>query len=131
MCPINVPLYDAKVPACEAELFFQMSGEKTACRRKQLLHHSTPTMHRHGTMWFYHFPEQQQVTIRCPTRSGWITFSKVLADTGVVHNATSCIIAANKVLTLPELQGTSQLQADVPLAVLNGLILHVVQPRGA
>jgi len=91
VCPINVPLYDAKVPACEANLFFQMSGEKTACRRK-LLHHTTPTMHRHGTMWFYHFPEQRSVTIRCPSGSGWITFSKVLFDTGVIHNATACII---------------------------------------
>jgi hypothetical protein len=52
LCPIYVPLYDAKVPACEAESFFQMSGKKTACWRKLLLHHSTPTMHRHGTTWF-------------------------------------------------------------------------------
>ena len=25
VCPINIPLYDAKVPACDAELFFQTS----------------------------------------------------------------------------------------------------------
>jgi len=61
VCPINVPLYDAKVLACEAELFFQMSGETPACRKKLLLRHSTPTMHRHGIMWFYHFSEQRQV----------------------------------------------------------------------
>jgi hypothetical protein len=80
-------------------------------------------------MWFYHFPEQRQVTIRCPTRSGWITFSKVLADTGVVHNATSCIIAANKVLTLPELQGTSQLRVDVPMLYLTDLSSMLSNPE--
>jgi glutamate synthase domain-containing protein 2 len=31
MFSINVPLYDAKLSACEAELFFQMSGKTTAC----------------------------------------------------------------------------------------------------
>jgi hypothetical protein len=40
VCPINVPFYDAKVPACEAELFFHISREIPACRRKLLLHHS-------------------------------------------------------------------------------------------
>jgi len=31
VCPINDPLYHAKVFACEAEFFFQMSGKTTAC----------------------------------------------------------------------------------------------------
>jgi hypothetical protein len=52
VCPINIPLYDAKVPACDAELFFQTSGEKSACMRKLLLHYSTLIMYRYGTMWF-------------------------------------------------------------------------------
>jgi len=114
VCPINVPLYDAKLPACEAELFFQISGENPACRRKLLLHHSTPTMHLHRAMWFYHFPEQRQVTIRCPHGSERITFSEVLSETGVIHNATAGNIAANEVRTLTELHGTSQVRSDVP-----------------
>jgi len=118
VCPFNIPLYDAKVPACEAELFFQISGEKPACRRKMLLHHSTPTAHRHGAMCFYHFPEQRQVTIRCPHGSQWIPFSEFLSETGVIRNATACIITANEVRTLPELHGTSQVRTDVPTLYL-------------
>jgi len=34
VCPINVPIYDDKIPACEAQIFFQLSGEKPACKRK-------------------------------------------------------------------------------------------------
>ena len=118
VCPFNVPLYDAKVSAFEAELFLQISGEKPACRRKLLLHHSTPTTHRHGPMWFYHFPEQPQVTMCCSHGSEWITFSEVLSETGVIHNATACTIAATEIRTLPELHGTSQVRTDVPTLYL-------------
>jgi len=79
-----------------------------------------PTMHRHGTMWLYQFPERP-VTIRCPSGFVWITSNKVLFDTGVIHNATACIIAANEIGTLAELHGTSQLRTDVPTLYLPDL----------
>ena len=122
VCPFNVPLYDAKVSAFEAELFLQISGEKPACRRKLLLHHSTPTTHRHGAMYFYHFPEHRQVTKRCSHGSEWIPFSEFLSETGVIHNATACTTAANEVRTLPELHGTSQVRTDVPALYLPDII---------
>jgi hypothetical protein len=58
-------------------------------------------------------------------------FSEVVFDTGVTHNATACIISANEVRTLLELHGTSQIRTDVPKLYLSGLILHVVESRGA
>ena len=69
-------------------------------------------------MWFYHFPEHRQVTKRCSHGSEWIPFSEFLSETGVIHNATACTIAANEVRTLPELHGTSQVRTDVPALYL-------------
>ena len=114
VCPLNVPLYDSKVPACEAQLYFQMSEEKPACRRRLLINHRTPILYRHGTSWFFHFPEKRQVSIRCPQGSGWITLSEVLSETGVIHNATACTIAAGEIRTLPELHGTAEVRTDIP-----------------
>jgi hypothetical protein len=80
-------------------------------------------------MWFYHFPEQRQVTIGCPSGSGWITFSEVLFDTGVIHNAKACIIPAYEVRTLPELHGTSQVRTDVPTLYLPDLYSMFSNPE--
>jgi len=107
-----------KYPPVRRNYFSRYQDRNPACRRKLLLHHITPTMHRHGAMWFFHFPEQRQVTIRCPHGPKWITFSEVLSETSVIHNDTTCTIAANEVRTLPELRGTSQVRTDVPAVYL-------------
>ena len=114
VCPLSVPLYDSKMPACEAQLYYQMSGEKPACRRRLLINHRTPILYRQGTSWFFHFPDKRHVSIRCPHGSGWITFSEVLSETGVIHNATACTIAAGEIRTLPEIHGTAEVRTDIP-----------------
>ena len=64
VCSLNVFLYDSKEPACEAQLYFQMSGKKPACGRRLLINHRAPILYRHGASWFFHYPEQRQVSIR-------------------------------------------------------------------
>ena len=49
VCPLNVPFYDSKVPACEVQLYFQISQEKPASRRRLLINHRTPILYRHGS----------------------------------------------------------------------------------
>ena len=70
-------------------------------------------MYRQRVSWLYHFPEKRQI-IHCPQESGWITFSEVLSETGVIHNATACTIAAGEIPTLRELHGTAEVRTDIP-----------------
>ena len=95
-------------------MYFAMSGVKPACRRRLLINHRTPILFRHGASWFFHFPEERQVSIRCPQGSAWITFNEVLSETGVIHNATACTIAAGEIRNLPELHGMAEFRSDIP-----------------
>jgi hypothetical protein len=130
VCTINVPLYDAKVPACEAELFFQMSGEKTACGRKLLLHHRTPD---YASTWHH-------VVLPLSRAAGHYTLSKRICLDNIqqgsirhrchpqrysMHHCGERDWNADRATRdLPATNGRTH-------ALLTGLILHVFEPRGA
>ena len=80
VCPTNIPLYDAKMPSCEASLFFQTPGDGNRCKRSLLLNYTTPTLRKHDTVWVYHFPRKQQITIRCPHGTNWVTHESPLRE---------------------------------------------------
>ena len=84
------------------------------CKRSLLLNYSTPTLQKHDTVWMYHFPRKQRVTIRCPHGVSWVTYEKILFGSGLIRNATSCSISTPEVRTLPELYRTSYVHLDTP-----------------
>jgi len=114
VCPANVPLYDAKTPSCEVSMFFQTPGDGNRCKRTLLLNYSTPTLRKHDTVWVYHFPRKQQATIRCPHGTIWVTHEKILFGSGLIRNATSCLVYTPEVRTLPELRRTNYVHLDTP-----------------
>jgi len=114
VCPTNTALYDVQILTCEAELYFQNTGNYIPCRRRLLYHYKTPLLQRHGSTWVYHFPTQRQVTIRCPNGNGWRVYKEVLFEAGIIHNATECSITSNEIRTLPELHGSTYTMLDTP-----------------
>ena len=118
ICPAEMALFDSQVLTCMSSLYFQMSGNSNLCRRDVLLHYNTPTLQRHGPTWFYYFPNEQQVIIRCPNGTEWTTYHETLHDGGLIHGAETCSIASREVRTLPEL-GRNQLTR------LDTLTIHI------
>lgn len=112
--PINTVLYDVQTLTCEAKLFFNSTEIYSPCNRQLVLHYSTPTLHRQATLWVYHFPIGQQVTIRYPKGNDWRIYNAVLSETGVIHNAMVCSTAYNAFRTLPELHGSGYTRLDTP-----------------
>ena len=55
----------------------------------------------------------------CLHGSEWTTFSEVLSETGVIHNATACIFAAGVIRTLLELHGTTEIRSYIPTLYLS------------
>jgi len=56
----------------------------------------------------YYFPEQRQITLRCPSTNGWTTRTETLSDAGIIQNAQRCSIITNELRTLPELHARTQ-----------------------
>jgi len=114
VCPCNTALYDVQSLTCEAELFFQNTGNYIPCRRRLFYRYKTPLLQRHGSTWVYHLPTQRQVTIRCPNGNGWKVYNEVLSEAGIIHNATECSITSNKLRTRPELHGSTYTMLATP-----------------
>ena len=114
VCPSNTALFDVQSLTCEAELFFQNTGNYSPCRRRLFYRYKTPLLQRHGSTWVYHFPTQRQVTIRCPSGNSWKVYKEVLSEAGIIHNATECSITSNELRTLPELHGSTYTMLDTP-----------------
>jgi hypothetical protein len=123
VCPADAPLFDARVPTCEASLFFQSIGTHNLCRRSLLLGYDTPTLQKQGPIWLYHFPVRHQVSIRCPHGDGWTTLTETLSGAGIIHNASACAVDSSQVRTLPELRRTGYARLDTP-----GLYLPDLSP---
>jgi len=86
--PCNTALYDVQGLTCEAELFFQSTGNFSPCKRRPLYHYNTSLLQRHEKISIYHFPNHLQVTIRCPNGKGWKLYNEVLFEAGNILNAT-------------------------------------------
>jgi len=83
-------------------------------RRRDLLYdYRTPILQQHGKVWFYHFPKQRPVTVRCPQANGWTTHTASLAGVGHIFNASRCSIITNDIRTSPELHGEIQDNIDI------------------
>ena len=115
ICPADMALFDSQVLTCMASFFFQSSGDSNLCRRDVLLSCNTPTLQRHGSTWFFHFPNEQQVAIRCPNGTDWTTYHEILHDGGLIRDAETCSIASREVRTLPELSRTDFTRLDTPM----------------
>ena len=114
VCPANTAIYSTQVVTCESSLFFQTADAHNLCRRKLLLHYRTPTLRRHDSVWVYHFPEQQHVTLRCWKKNAWTSRTEVLSGSGVLYNSSECSVTASEFQTLPELLGDTQATLNVP-----------------
>ena len=94
ICPAKIALFDYQVLTCMASLYFQTFGDSNLCRRDVLLHYDTPTLERHGSTRFFHFPKERQVIIRCPNGTNWTTYHEILHDGGFIRDAETCSIAS-------------------------------------
>jgi hypothetical protein len=94
-------------------LFFKTGNTDPLCRRKLLFHHSTPSLQRYGKLWVYHFPEQQQLTLRCTKAYSQIHHTLKLEGSGLLHNLSGCHITSPELQAFPELHGTTDTN-DLP-----------------
>ena len=83
VCSADKAVYSIQIVKSESSLFFQTTNYYKWCQRILLLHYETPTLHRHGSVWVYHLPEQQHITPRCWKNSSWISRTDELPRAGV------------------------------------------------
>ena len=108
ICSADVAIYHASTPTCQASLYLLRTDSHNLCQRSLLLHHKTPTLQRHETIWLYQFPEPQQAVIHCPGIDDKTPCTEILSGTGIIRNATRCSISISQIRTLADLQGTSR-----------------------
>jgi len=125
ICPAEVPFYHAQLLTCEGSLFCQSAQSYQLCRKNVLRHYHTPTLLHHGSKWAYHFPDPRQVNLRCPQDHGWSTCTVTLVGSGLIHNASTCHIAAPELRTLPVLSKTAEFHLDTPQMFLPDRIAPV------
>jgi hypothetical protein len=95
-------------------LYFQATTKDGPCKRNLTLRYEKLTLLRHGETWIDHFPKQRHVTIRCPRDRSWVTYTRILFGTGLIHNATRSTITSGEIRTLPELHGVTHANIDAP-----------------
>ena len=95
ICSADVAIYHASTLTCQASLFLQRTDSQNLCQRSLLLHHKTPTLQRHGTIWLYQFPEPQQAVIHCPGIDDKTPRTEILSGMGIIHNASRCSISTS------------------------------------
>ena len=111
VCPADKAIYSTRVVTCASNLFFQSPDIHTSCPRKVLLNPQTPLLHRYESIWIYHLPEVQHVTVRC-WNNAWTSTATTLEGNGIILNASRCLLTANKFQTLPELIGNAKATLD-------------------
>ena len=114
ICPANTPVYSTQTMTCLFSLFFQSANTHHVCRRKLLLQHLTPTLQRHGNIWIFHFPTQNQISLRCPDTNDQIHRTITLYGAGILHNISECHITSEEITIFPDLHVTSLAELDTP-----------------
>jgi hypothetical protein len=105
--PADIALYQAQALMCEFSLYFQKADTYHLCRR-QLLNQNAPFLHRHGSIWVFHFATRIRLTLHCPGVDNRMPRNLFLEATGLLHNATTCHVTSTDIQLLPELHGTTQ-----------------------
>ena len=114
ICAATTAVYNTQALKCEASLFFKSEGANRLCRRKLIFHHLTPFLQRHGELWIYHFPREQQVTLRCMESHNQVLRTLSVTAAGLLLNATRCYVTSDEFQTFPELHGTTHTKLSVP-----------------
>ena len=112
MCPTNKAIYSTQLVTCESSLYFQTADNYNLCQRKLLLYYRTPILQHHSSVWVYHFPECQQVTLCYRRNDAWTSHMIILFRSSILHNVSRCPLTADLFQTLPELLGDTQATLD-------------------
>jgi hypothetical protein len=107
VCPANKAINSTRLITCEASLFFQTTDSLELCRRRLLLHHTTPLLQRYDTALIYHLPENQYVVLRCWKNGTWVPTSKQLKGSGLIYNSSECLLTADAFQALPQMIGNA------------------------
>ena len=107
MCPANRAIFSTWVITCESSLFFQTPDSQSLCQKRLFLHYKTPTLLRHNSVWIFHSPTHQQVSLRCLENNTWTADTATLFGTGIIYNASMCSLTTGDFQTLPVLLGRS------------------------
>jgi hypothetical protein len=113
ICAATTAAYNTQTLKCEASLFFRSEEANQLCRRKLIFHHPTPIL-RHGELWVYHLPREQQVALRCIENHYQVIRTMSLTGAGLIHNATRCSISSDEFQTFPELRGATREELRAP-----------------
>ena len=62
----------------------------------------------------FHFPEQQQLTLRCQKNNTWTTRVETLIGSGLLMNTSGCAISTDSLRTLPELRIDTETSLNAP-----------------
>jgi hypothetical protein len=95
VCFADKAIYSTHIGMCEPSLFFQTTDHNISLQSKLLLHYTTLALQPHGSLWVYHFPEQQHVTLQCWKNGTWICRTEEFSGGGVLYNASRCCVAAS------------------------------------
>jgi hypothetical protein len=112
ICPANKAIYSTQMITCGTSLFFQKTNSLQSCSRRLLLHHKTPLLQRYDTALIYHFPENQQVVLRCWENGTWISTAKKLEGNGLIYNSSKCLLTADASQALPQMMGNTETTLD-------------------
>jgi hypothetical protein len=112
ICSADAAVYSTQVITSASSLFLQKQNSLNLCRRKLLLHHSTPLLQRHHSAWVYHLPEDRHIILRCWKNGTWISTTRRLKGNGIIHGSSNCLLITDKFQALPRIAGVFQTAID-------------------
>ena len=107
MCPANRAIFRRRVITSESSLFFRTPDSQSLCQKRLFLHYKTPTLLRHNSVWIFHSPTHQQVSLRYLENNTWTAGTATLFGTRIIYNASMCSLNTGDFQTLPILLGRS------------------------
>jgi hypothetical protein len=113
VCPASNVIFNTQLTTCESSLFFQTADSIPLCQRKLLIHHHTPILQCHDSVWFYHFPEPQPVTLHCRRNDSEVSTTRILSENGIIHNSSPCLLTTKGIQTILETSGNTEMNFAV------------------
>ena len=88
VCPAKRAVFSTLVVTCEMSIF-QTPVSKSLWQKRLFLLYKTPTLLCHNSIWIFHFPTHQQVSLRC-LENTWTPGTAILFRNGIIYNASTC-----------------------------------------
>jgi hypothetical protein len=107
ICPADKPIYGRNVLTCESSLYFQRDESRTLCSHRILPQNFASVFIRHSHDCIYSFSGKQQVNLKCRQNATWITSTWSLQGSGILRNASACLVTGQNFQLYPAMEGNS------------------------